>query len=412
MLAFIKKIIVSLFRKFNFIILKNSFYLSLVNAVGSTRSWVWHEGVRGRMDLRLTITPEVNPTKFDLEITSRLIEAYHAARKEEVRRGFAKDADEWKSLLGEKHEEFVRLISERNVSEVARILCNMNGHDITHGLSIGAEGLKIFQEKEEFNCSFAQYNFDLLLSLAEAFGISAIENPEQGPWNENIHSSHDSLAKKISSHIGFELGLPNKMGLQAGFECNNRNLQPRDFFSVYLAHFIKQLVSQNNLAGGGVICEIGSGIGKLIYYLKKFNLQTIYSFDLPYVQILAAFEVMRAFPDKKIKLYGEEVLNPEFIFLPYFLFSEQPENTFDIVVNQDSMPEIMESIVIDYLKAIKKNTKSFFVSVNQESKPPRHGKDKQNRVFDLVQKVGGYKLFSRNLFWIRKGYVEEVFKIL
>ncbi len=121
---------------------------------------------------------------------------------------------------------------------------------------------------------------------------------------------------------------------------------------------------------------------------------------------------MRAFPEKKIKLYGEEVLNPEFIFLPYFLFSEQPENTFDIVVNQDSMPEIMESIVIDYLKAIKKNTKSFFVSVNQESKPPRHRKDKQNRVFDLVQKVGGYKLFSRNLFWIRKGYVEEVFKIL
>lgn len=146
--------------------------------------------------------------------------------------------------------------------------------------------------------------------------------------------------------------------------------------------------------------------------MKKFNLKTIYSFDLPYVQILAAFEVMRAFPDKKIKLYGEEVLNPEFIFLPYFLFSEQPENTFDIVVNQDSMPEIMESIVIDYLKAIKKNTKSFFVSVNQESKPPRHGKDKQNRVFDLVQKVGGYKLFSRNLFWIRKGYVEEVFKVL
>lgn len=216
--------------------------MSLVNAVGSKRSWVSHEGVRGRMDLRLTITPEVKPTKFDLELTSRLIEAYHAARKEEVRRGLANDADEWKSVAGEKHGEFIRLVSEKNTNEVARILCNMNGQDITHGLSIGADGLKMFQEKEELNCSFAQYNFDLLLSLAEAFGVSPIENPEQGPWNENIHLSHDMLAKKISSEIGFELGLPNKMGQQAGFNCNGRNLQPRDFFSVYLAYFIKQLV--------------------------------------------------------------------------------------------------------------------------------------------------------------------------
>jgi len=251
MLASIKKYIVSFLNKFGLIILKNSFYLSLVNAVGSKRSWVSHEGVRGRMDLRLTITPEVTPTKFDLELTKRLIEAYHAARKEEVKRGLAKDADEWKSLLGEKHEEFVRLISERNVNEVARILCNMNGQDITHGLSIGADGLKMFQEREELNCSFAQYNFDLLLSLAEAFGISPIENPEQGPWNENIHSSHDTLAKGISKFLGFELGLPNKMGQLAGFNCDNRNLQPRDFFSVYLAYFIKQLVDQNNLARGG-----------------------------------------------------------------------------------------------------------------------------------------------------------------
>lgn len=71
-----------------------------------------------------------------------------------------------------------------------------------------------------------------------------------------------------------------------------------------------------------------------------------------------------------------------------------------------------ESIVVDYLKTIKKNTKTL-LSINSEraSEYGEYGKMRKHIVVqDIVAKVGGLKLSYRFPSWFFRGYyVEELY---
>jgi hypothetical protein len=82
-----------------------------------------------------------------------------------------------------------------------------------------------------------------------------------------------------------------------------------------------------------------------------------------------------------------------------------PEEKFELVLNQDSFPEIAENIVVDYLNWIRRYAEEF-ISINFESKASYPG-GKHLNVYELVQQVGGFKRTDREAFWLRKGYVVE-----
>jgi hypothetical protein len=50
-----------------------------------------------------------------------------------------------------------------------------------------------------------------------------------------------------------------------------------------------------------------------------------------------------------------------------------------------------------------------FLSINQEARSPNMELGQQNRVIDLVHDHGGLRLLHRSRYWMRQGYVEEVF---
>ena len=82
--------------------------------------------------------------------------------------------------------------------------------------------------------------------------------------------------------------------------------------------------------------------------------------------------------------------------------------SFDLVINQDSIPEMPSAVGTAYIRRIKEIAPLFF-SVNQESAASNTGEHRQLVVPELVREVGGYRMLHRNLFWLRDGYVEEVY---
>jgi len=80
----------------------------------------------------------------------------------------------------------------------------------------------------------------------------------------------------------------------------------------------------------------------------------------------------------------------------------------DVVVNQDSFPEIDGTFVRSYLQQIAK-TSACFLSINQEGEAAANADGVlQHVVGRLAAETPGLTRISRAPYWIRKGYVEEV----
>jgi len=213
-----------------------------------------------------------------------------------------------------------------------------------------------------------------------------------------------------SAFFGFDIAPPIAEGKLWGLAGTNI-MQARDFDALAAAYRLK-LLDRQFLRSHDVIAEIGSGIGKVLYYLTKLGCKKIYSFDLPYVQSLAAFNILRFLPQEKVALCGENESDAKLVFKAADEFHKSGASSFDITFNQDSMPEMGASIVTSYLESICNNTKHFFVSVNHESKPPGLAKGSvQNRVAELTRTQPKLNLISRNIFPLRRGYMEEIYRV-
>jgi hypothetical protein len=65
----------------------------------------------------------------------------------------------------------------------------------------------------------------------------------------------------------------------------------------------------------------------------------------------------------------------------------------------------------DYLKSIQKIGRGYFLSINQEAQVSSGLDSSQGWVYDICRKEPGLKLVYRAPYWMRKGYVEELYRI-
>jgi hypothetical protein len=162
------------------------------------------------------------------------------------------------------------------------------------------------------------------------------------------------------------------------------------------------------------MCEIGAGSGRVAYWSYRLGFRSYAIFDLPHINVVQGYYLLRSLPDARIALYGESdrIHMPNRItILPDFCVHEMEADQFDLVLNQDSFPEINRDSVSEYLVWIKKASRQFFYSINHENRPPSAGGDLQLNIPELIGEVGGYRRVSRVPYWLRKGYVEELYTI-
>jgi hypothetical protein len=370
-----------------------------------------HTAVGSYPPVAAELSDELKPTLVDESIAARLIKAFNKAAEDERTIYPASKEDIWRGLQKGSHAPFLQLLSDENMSALAAYLCNMSRLGISEGLVQGANEYRRIIASRKYRRWLAIFNADRLVALAEALGVLPCENPEQGKFGFNIYSNLDEVVEKIEKYLQISVIPPDVEGGLFKLRTKKGTINHRDVFAVYTAWMIRELLKGQSTAK---VCEIGAGIGKVAYYAHLLGIKSYTIVDLPYVNVLQGYYLIKCLPQANITLYGESKENSDdtIEILPYWSFEQKQNGSYDLTLNQDSFPEIDKATVLNYLKNIKMNTKKYFLSVNQESRAIEPAHDfEQNVVSELAKEAGGFRRVCRVPFWLRKGYVEEVFEI-
>lgn len=364
-------------------------------------STFFHPLVNGSPNVRLGVSPA---DRYDnSEIADRLLSAFNAAAGKHM----PDQQSLWSILERSNHARFIDLLRAQDRAALAAYLTNIFKQTILYGIDQGADQAKIMSADQ---ATYASEFMDRFVRLAEAFGLLRVENPEQGPWGENLYTDPDLVLDELQRFLGVDLRPPEVAEGRIGLATKNGLFAYRDISAIYTAYRLKHLLSDY---GGTSICEIGGGFGKVAYYAHLMGVTDYTIIDLPQVSALQGFYLMRALPRDSVVLFGEPERQRSVKIYPNWLFAELPDRCFDLILNEDSMPELGHSTATTYMTLIRKKSRKLFFSLNQESENVMTTQgDKQEAVFRIARRVGGYRMIYRFPFWLRNGYTEELYSVV
>jgi hypothetical protein len=350
------------------------------------------------------------PVASDVENCERLLRAYSRAIKDQVPHITSKNEDIWTDIA-KRQPVFFRVLESNDPTQLAEYLCNMSRHDATQGTVQGEREYNHLKMSARYRAFIARMAKDKLISLAEAVCAIHCENPEQGAWGVSSQLSIMALAKKIEENIGINIIPPPIDGGLFKIGSEPYQFGERDCNAIYTAWLMRGLLPKGRPIS---VCEIGGGVGRVAYWANRLGVSDYTLLDLPHINVLQGFYLLKALPKANICLYGDPGCppSPAKVGTSIFIMPGYARNSFDksfnLVLNQDSFPEIHADIVVDYLEWIKKSATSL-LSINHESQPNSTNGKLQNNVSDLIAGVGGFNRVFRQLYWLRKGYVIELY---
>jgi hypothetical protein len=340
----------------------------------------------------------------DTLLASRIQAAYRRARCTDDLR----DNSLWRQIEQAHHGKFLECLTDDDPSLLARYLENIFNESILWGVDQDVEHTRLLAEPDK-HAPHAAHLMDRLLTLAEALGCIPVENPEQGRWGQNFTMDPDEVVCRIEEFLGIEVTPPEVAPGRFGLQTRRGLFNYRDLNAIYVAWRIKSLLAA---IPEPRVCEIGAGMGKVAYYATRMGIEHYTIIDLPQMNAVQAFYLDRALPGRHVSLLGEPDDSPvgPVKILPFWKYSQFSKHSFDLVLNQDSLPEMGYSAAVEYIEQTREKSKYFFLSINQEGEefmtPEGH---REHVVWQLVGQYPAYRRLYRFPFWLRRGYVEELF---
>lgn len=372
---------------------------------------VQHETGARRPRFRAAVVADKVATGDDVAIAERLLAAHRAAARSAPPAPPAERADVWTRIMAGQRR-LASLLRGGDPRELAAYLCNLSRHDASEGLEQGSYGFQRVMGDPSYRRFVALMAGDALVSLAEAVGALAVENPEQGPFGQSIHRDPAELVERISARVGADIAPPEVDGGLLKLDTGRGLFGGRDANAIYTAHLLRQTTLDLRAPR---ICEIGAGSGRVAYWSRRFGLGSYTVVDLPHINVVQGYYLLKSLAGDEVSLYGEDppgAASGRVQILPAHAIAELRGPHFDLVLNQDSFPEIDPGTVADYLRWVKRCCEGSMISINHESKPP-YGRGRAHlSVPELVDEVGGFQLTHRFPYWLRRGYVVELYRIL
>lgn len=192
------------------------------------------------------------------------------------------------------------------------------------------------------------------------------------------------------------------MRTEHGVMCN------KDLFALYAVSRTCDLLREER---DRIVCEIGGGTGTLAYYLAQAGVREVWVYDLPTVSVVQGYYTMKSLGPERVWLYGEEPSSATVKLLPYWEYEHAPAKYFPLIFNQDSLPEIEVSAASEYIRLIREKGSRWFLSINQEARESNTVNKLQSVVYELIAGNGGLRRIYRFPYWMRAGYVEELYQI-
>ena len=241
--------------------------------------------------------------------------------------------------------------------------------------------------------------FGCLIRLAEATGSIRAWNPENPPSDDGVTSATlETLLTALDEGIGIRLDFPNPFPREFGLPSSRGIASYRAPQAIYQAWRTRELLRES---GGTKVLEIGAGMGRTAYYAQRLGITDYVIVDLPLANVAQAIFLGRVLGSDSIWLPGDpisQMMGRIRIYPPQWLTNSQEE--FAVALNADSLTEMDARHAVGYFHEISQRA-DLFLSINQESY--------SLRVRDLPSKCEIEPRVLRYPYWLRKGYVEEVY---
>ena len=303
----------------------------------------------------------------------------------------------WLKIFNNFHKNIIEIIQKDN-SKIEDILNNPSKYNLFYGFDNNCE----FNERNPRYIDYFENDelvIDKILNFAEFLGILRHNNPEQ--YRIIFEKPNlDVLISEIERKINLELEFKNVFPGEKGIQTQKGIISSREIQAIYQAYQINEISKKNNFKS---ILEIGGGLGRTAYYCYKFGIKDLTIVDLLIPQVCQLNYLSRVLNEETIlnekQIKEIDGLEDKIkIISPNYLFNN--EEKYDLVFNSDSFTEIDTLSQVKYINFISENTK-YFYSINHECN--------KNKVSDLFSKKK-INEFNKNLYWLRKGYLEEHFK--
>lgn len=318
----------------------------------------------------------------DIEIAIRLINAY--------RNSMSQDLGEFKNLVSD--DLWTGIFNEPLIQQ---LINNLNNGD---PVSL-SKFLNSFGSNTWFGgIHLCNVNSDVSHELEKLCTYYSIAISDTDTSND--------LINKLNNYLSVNIITPLVMPI-AGMKTESGTLNYRNTNSVYMANILRNFTKPMDN-----ICEYGGGIGLNAYYLYNMNRKNVYLFDLPFVNVISGYFLIKALGHDAVVLEGEKFKSDSIHVSAFWNCGNYEKDYFEITANQDSFPEIAPSILDKYFNIIEFNTKSYFFSINHEDQRYYKG----NIVPEAISNFSFYEKISRNTLALNVGeptftYYEELYKI-
>jgi hypothetical protein len=241
-------------------------------------------------------------------------------------------------------------------------------------------------------------------NLCRAIGLLRVPWPENPTYPTNLqkqetNASVEDLLLQLDDYFGFTIDFPTVFNEECGYPTSRGWMNIRTAHSLYFIHRIKTILG-SRLRGSNIL-EIGSGVGRNAYYLKKMGIKTITLVDIPIPRLVSSYWLGNVMGADSICLSDETPREHSTVFtLPTHRYQPCPTRPkYDLIVQCDGLTEYGLSNAQKYMDQFPDMGDLFF-SINHDDNP--------YTVRELYKNNPRIQLPQRFPSWYRPGYIEEL----
>ena len=322
----------------------------------------------------------------DLALVERLVRSY--------RRFFRRDdyaGGMWTTFFVERHGKLHDVFMKGSAEDAARILRDPSASDLHYGFDeTRIETRDRLSRDRQAAAALASHVKMILVTVAEALGVRKVESSENDRRFPMLPT--DELLAAIDAPMGIKVDFPNPFPDEFGLQTGRGVAGERAVQSLYQA-FRTRAVAEGMRSPR--ILEIGGGTGRAAYYCHRMGLTDYTILDLPFSGISQGYFLGRALGPDAIAAEGEAASPRKVKLVSPQHFMAQPAR-YDLVVNVDGFTEMPLAISRGYWRHFKPASRKF-LSMNHEVN--------EYTVAEITQS----KPVIRFPYWLRRGYVEELY---
>lgn len=362
------------------------------------------DSVQGVETPRLSFSEPMQDPDYDLLVAERLIQSW---QRSSTRHGDVLGAGAvWQYRPLDTYGEMSELIARNDPRALAELLSPLFRTKLTSGMGMGDYE---YQAVRKDPAGYALTWHDRAISLAVAVGESSLQCPEAGAFDTALRADSRMALRSVHNHCGDSVIRFPQIGGCFGVEVDGEVIPLNYLQQLYAAWRMRTLMGGQPWDG----LEIGGGFGGLAYAAAQFGARRYTIIDLPQVNVLQGWFLLHSDVRDRVVLFGEDAQgrqDPIHIACGGAI-RDLPDRSYDIVVNQDSLPEMTQATAREYLRHTSRIARRFFLSLNQEHQAWGADRTPQNWVHALCRAEPDFELalFGRHPYWVRAGYVEELY---